>query len=290
MKRNQKVMWVHILIVILSIIFLVGVGIGSYFVVQNVFDVEESIIQMDEDKQVIAADTTIDSQAINLIYEINNDKIVKVLIEILNSETCNIDYITMPGNTELELSADIEKKLEKYNIDVEEQSIRLDELTKYYDSNAFQFGQLIIGDVLGIDISYYTVMPKSTFVKYFVADDRTFYLGNKKYEYEMQVLSETFITKLKQFDLQLDKLIDDSYGDLISSLNVNNKKKYIPIFEKADVDKVYNWHIIGEEVYGAYVIDEKLNGKMISNVINNKARYKYTQEEYNNAVQKKLNK
>lgn len=290
MKQNQKIMWIHVLIVILSIIFLAGVGIGSYVLIQNLFKAETSVMEIDEDEQLIAVDATIDNQAVNLIYEVHNNKIIQVLIEIFNSDIKNIDYITMPGNTELGLSADVEKKLEKYDIDIKENSIRVDELTKEYSNNAFQFGQIIIGDVLDLDISYYTVVEKKDYVKYFVTDDREFYLGKQKYNYEMQVLSETFKTRLRQFDVDLNQIIEDGYRDMLSSLNMNNKKEYVSSFKQVDVDRIYNWHLIGEEVYGRFVIDKDNTDKLVKAILDNKTKYKYTQEEYNRNMAEKLSK
>lgn len=290
MKQNHKIMWIHVLITILSIVFLVGVGIGSYVLIQNVFKAESSIMEVDNDKQLIAVDATKDSQAVNLIYEVHNNKIVQVLIEVLNSDIHNMDYISVPGNTQLKLSADVEKKLEKYDVVIKENSIRVDELTKHYSNNAFQFGQIIIGDVLELDVSYYTVIEKKDYVKYFVTDDREFYLGNKKYSYEMQVLSETFKTKLRQFDVDLNQIIEDAYRDMLSNLHINNKKDYISRFEQIDVDKIYNWHLIGKEQYGRFVIDEDATGKLIKFVINNKNKYKYVQEEYNSKKAEQLSK
>jgi hypothetical protein len=283
-------MWTHVLVAILSIVFLVGVGIGSYALIQSLFKAETSIMEVDNNKQLIAVDVTKDNQAVNLIYEVHNDKIIQVLIEILNSDIHNMDYISVPGNTDLKLSADVEKKLEKYDIDIKENSIRVDELTKEYSSNAFQFGQIIIGDVLGIDISHYTVIEKEDYVKYFVTDDREFYLGNKKHSYEVQVLSETFKTRLRQFDVDLNQIIEDAYEDMLTNLHINNKKAYISKFEQIDVDKIYNWHLIGKEQYGRFVIDEDGTAKLINFLVNNKNKYKYTQEEYNSRKAEQLRK
>jgi hypothetical protein len=77
---------------------------------------------------------------------------------------------------------------------------------------------------------------------------------------------------------------------LMTNLHINNKKAYISKFEQIDVDKIYNWHLIGKEQYGRFVIDEDGTAKLINFLVNNKNKYKYTQEEYNSRKAEQLRK
>lgn len=290
MKQNHRIMWIHILIILLSLIFLIGVGIGSFVLIQNMFKTDTLTMESLDDEQSIVADIAVDDIAVNLIYEVDDENIIHAVIEIFNSNIGNIDYITIPSNTELIISKKVEKKLEQYHINFNEKSIRLDELIKYFDKDMYQIGQIIMSDVLGVDISYYTVFNKKNFVKYFVEDNSTFYFGKNKYEYELLVFSETFKTKLKQFDVQLEDLMRDSYEEMTSNFNLNNRLKYLPKYEKVDVNNIYNWHIMGEKRNVKFVIDTKSNALLIMSIMSRKEQYKITQTEYNKRCEGKIKK
>ena len=84
MKQNHRIMWIHILIIVLSIIFFVGVGIGSFVLIQNVFKRDENTMETSTDKQKIIADVSVDRIAVNLIYEVDDNKIIRAAVEIFN--------------------------------------------------------------------------------------------------------------------------------------------------------------------------------------------------------------
>ena len=287
MKQNHMIMWIHILIILLSIVFLFGIGIGSFVLIKNMFTTEASSLESSEEQKIIA-DIAVDSVAINVIYKIDEESIEQAVLEIFNSNSGELDYVTIPGNTELSMSNAMLKKLKKCNVLNSKKDIRINELVKCFGNDAYQVGQLLIGDALGVDISYYTAIQTKTFVKYFVEDRETIYVGKKEYEYDIQKFSETFKTKLKQFDLQLEELICNSYNDLNTNFNLNNRLKYIASYNKTDIDKIYNWHIIGKKKYGKFVIDTDSNKTMLSKIISRKVQYKITQEEYNNICKGKI--
>ena len=281
MKQNHRIMWIHILIIVLSIIFFVGVGIGSFVLIQNVFKTDENTMETSTDKQKIIADVSVDRIAVSLIYEVDDNKIIRAAVEIFNSDVGNIDYITIPGNMELTISKKITKKLIRCGIDVNAKSIRLDELIKYFGNDSYQLGQMILGDVLGINISYYTVFNKKNFVKYFVEDDSVYYYGKNKYEFEILVFSETFKTKLKQFDFKLDELIYSSYNEMSTNFNLNNRLKYLEKYDKVDVEKIYFWHVMGKKQYGRFIINKEKNETFMKRILSRKEQYAITQSEYN---------
>lgn len=287
MKQNHRIMWIHILIILLSFVFLIGVGIGSFVLIKNMFETKTSSTESEEG-QTIMADVAVDEIAVNLIYRINRDGIDQAVLEIFNSKSGELDYVTIPGNTELTISKQFANKLKKYNVLCSKKTIRLNELDKYFENNAYQVGQLLIRDVFGIEVSYYTAIQTKVFVKYFVEDSSIIYVGKKQYQYDVQKFSETFKTKLNQFDLQLEQLICDSYNDLDTNFNLNNRLKYVPKYDKTDVDKIYNWHIIGKNKYGKFVIDSKVNSAMLSKIMSRKEQYKITQDEYNSICKGKV--
>lgn len=287
MKQNHRIMWIHILIILLSLIFLIGVGIGSFVLIKNMFETKTVETEAGEEQKIIA-DIALDTVSTNIIYKVDEDCIEQAVLEIFNSNSGELDYVTIPGNTELTISNQLSKRFRKYNILTSKKTVRINELVKYFENDSYQVGQLLIGDTLGIELSYYTAIQTKEFVKYFVEDSEIMYVGKKKYEYDIQEFSETFKTKLKQFDLQLEELISDSYNELNTNFNLNNRLKYLSKYDKTDVDKIYYWHIIGEMKYGKFVIDTKTNTAMLSKIISRKEQYKITQDEYNNICKGKV--
>ena len=130
------------------------------------------------------------------------------------------------------------------------------------------------------DVSSFDNMTESSEVVYKSNIDNS--------SYNIQSFSETFMTKLRQFDLQLEELICDSYNELDTNFNLNNRLKYLSKYDNTDIDKIYYWHIIGEEKYGKFVIDTKTNTAMLSKIISRKEQYKITQDEYNNICKGKV--
>ena len=170
MKEESRMKVRNVLVAVLSIFILIFIGIGCYASVVNLFGVEVREDSSSMEKKVIATDILLDRKVCNLIYSVDrkNQEIDGVILEFFNADTYKLDYVTVPSNLKLVVNNDMLKKLKTYGYKVEK-SISPRKFIEFFgDKDAYQFGQMILEDVLGIKISYYTVFDNDILAKYFV--------------------------------------------------------------------------------------------------------------------------
>ena len=291
MKRENRIMIKHVLITVLSIIMLISTGVGCYIGIVNLFGVEAKLDGSSMDKKVIATDISLDRQVCNLIYSVNTKSgmVEGIILEFFNCDSGKMDYVTVPGNTKLKLSDDLIKELAKYGYGFKDKFLSVRKLIEVFGAdNAFQFGQKVLEDALGIKISYYTVFKSDVITKYFVKTPGTFYLAVdkkvKEFNYDMYELSETYITKTNRVENDITELINQGYKDLKSNFSLNNKLSYLQGYKKAQIELIYYWHVVGKEEYNQFVLDKEVNSKLFKYIRNTKTQYKIAQEEYNKSI------
>ena len=101
----------------------------------------------------------------NLIYVADDkNKITHLMLEICNTKTYNMDYITIPVTTDYTIPSVMYRKLCQVNEEIP-QVIRISKLLQYFEdeSKAYGYGELIFEKMLGTDISYYTVLKQETY-------------------------------------------------------------------------------------------------------------------------------
>lgn len=288
MKSENRMMIKHILIIVLSIVMLISTGIGCYIGIVNLFGVESKLDGSSMDSKVIATDILLDRQVCNLIYSVNTKsyEIDSVVLEFFDSDSGKMDYVTVPNNTRLVISDELFKKITQYGYGLKDKTLSLRKLIEVFGTeNAYQFGQMVLEDVLGIKISYYTVFSNNVIVKYFVKTPGTFYLAVdkkvKEFDYDMYRLSETYITKTNRVENDITELINQGYKDLRSNFSLSNKLSYLQGYKKAQIELIYYWHVVGKEEYNQFILDKEVNAKLFKYIKKTKTQYKIAQEEYN---------
>lgn len=288
MKSENRMMIKHVLIIVLSIVMLISTGIGCYVGIVNLFGVEAKLDGSSMDSKVIATDILLDRQVCNLIYSVNTKsyEIDSVVLEFFDSDSGKMDYVTVPSNTKLVISGELFKKLTQYGYGLKDKVLSLKKLIEVFGTeNAYQFGQMVLEDVLGIKISYYTVFSNNVIVKYFVKTPSTFYLAVdkkvKEFDYDMYKLSETYITKTNRVENDITALINQGYKDLRSNFSLSNKLSYLQGYKKAQIELIYYWHVVGKEEYNQFILDKEVNTKLFKYIRKTKTQYKIAQEEYN---------
>ena len=288
MKSENRMMIKHVLIIVLSIVMLISTGIGCYVGIVNLFGVEVKLDGSSMDSKVIATDILLDRQVCNLIYSVNTKsyEIDSVILEFFDSDSGKMDYVTVPSNTKLVISGELFKKLTQYGYGLKDKVLSLRKLIEVFGTeNAYQFGQMVLEDVLGIKISYYTVFSNNVIVKYFVKTPSTFYLAVdkkvKEFDYDMYKLSETYITKTNRVENDITALINQGYKDLRSNFSLSNKLSYLQGYKKAQIELIYYWHVVGKEEYNQFILDKEVNTKLFKYISKTRTQYKIAQEEYN---------
>lgn len=233
---------------------LVLVGFASYKVSLFYFNERGVSTNSKASKMIqeLYGNVAVEDISKNLIYNVDkkSGKVKGLLLEIFNTNTSNMDYITIPVNTEITISNELYQKLAKAGCEAP-QIIKISAIHKYFSEDTmYEYGELIINDFLGIDISYYTAVEPKAFEKMF---KKTKYQeavpgaeDAKKQTVKVWTLTEDYRAELAALgtDVKLiEEHIDKAYKHCTSNLPARSKKKYIEDYLKWNADNTY-FHII----------------------------------------------
>ena len=318
MKKNNvvKVFFISLLKSILFIIILLVTGFASYKISYTILsDNGGNIGTSKGDIADIIEDAQTDEVSRNLIYVCNGDRITNLMLEICNTKTNNMDYITIPVRTEYTIPTTMYQKLCTVNQEIP-QIIRIGRIKTYFANNddAFGYGELIIEKMLGIKISYYTVLDQETYNSHYArkrvrvrfkpeegtvtatpAPDGT--VPEVQYirvPQRISVASSTYINQLKDINGDQEKIaeyIKEQYERVESNLTVYNKIGYIECYEKMNVDYFHYWGIPGMYNGKVFSVDTKAAKSFLNKLADNTASYTEPQENSSvSAVSKNKNR
>lgn len=305
MKKNNvvKVFFISLLKSILFIIILLVVGFASYKISYTILsDNGGNIGTKRGDIADIIEDAQTDEISRNLIYVCNGDRITNLMVEICNTKTNNMDYITIPVVTEYTIPTTMYQKLCTVNEEIP-QIIRIGKIKTYFANNedAFGYGELIIEKMLGIKISYYTVLDQETYNSHYTrkrvrvrfkqdVDQETAAPGpdgtvpqtqTVRVPQNISVASNTYINQLKDINGDQEKIaeyIKDQYERVESNLTVYNKIGYIECYEKMNSSYFHYWGIPGTYNGKIFTIDTKAAKSFLNKLANNTTSYTEPQE------------
>lgn len=280
MKKNAvKFFFKSLLKSILVIMSILAVGFISYKVSYEYLSrqLEEGKLDVQEKElESILDQAKTDEISKNLIYVINDkQKITHMMLEICNTNTNNMDYITIPVNTDYTIPAKMYQKLCVVDEEIP-QIVRLSMLRKYFadmkDSEAYGYAELIMEKLLKTDISYFTVITEDIYELHYQKQKMTTQYtkvqdssvqtaspdgSSKPQNYsasvtmKVTVLSDSFTNQLNDLAGDESKImayIKDQYGQdgVQSNLTVYNKIGYIEAYMKMDSSLYHYWGLPGE--------------------------------------------
>lgn len=260
------------------VILMMLVGIASYKFTMKYYEV-----YADEEKGSniidIVGDITADEVSRNIIYSVDtaSSKIEAVVIEVLNTMTGNLDYITLPDNFQMEINNDIYQRLYAAGVDVP-QVMRISQLNKYFaDDTSYEYGILLLENSLGIDIGYYTAMPSDMFRSVFAMDSST---GCYK-------LTDTVIAEAASVaDVNaMEKFIKDKCEGYTTNIKVKSKIKYAECYKNVNPELIYYHVFPGQETDGAFTVDTKETKTLYSQILGD-AKHEVAQTEVKNISSK----
>lgn len=255
----------------LKSIFIIGffllVGFGSYSLTMFYYSFEGVPTSSRASKLIreMVSDGSVDEVSKNLIFSVDNEtgEIKELVIEIVNTFTNNIDYITVPTNTQFTLSNELYQKIFAVNSEIP-QIIQLSRLKEYFDEDyVYVYGILMVEDLLEVDISYYTSMSKDYFNTIFEDD------GNREVlleEYKNMVASINTEEAAKEY-------IKKYYKEITSNLSIRNKQSYINTYLQVDPEYIYFHSLIGEQRSNSFIVDTDASSQMIAEIISNDNTY-----------------
>lgn len=315
MKKNAVMFFFKSLLKsILVIVSILAVGVISYKVSYEYLSKQLEAGKLDvqeKELETILDQAKTDEISKNLIYVVNDkQKITHMLLEICNTKTYNMDYITIPVNTDYTIPAKMYQKLCVVDEEIP-QIVRLSKLRKYFadleDAQAYGYAELIMEKMLKTDISYFTVISQDIYDLHYQEQEMTTQYTKvlagtskqaaaspdataKSQNYsssvtmKVAVLSESFTNQLDDLgddEAKIMSYIKEQYKQdgMQSNLTVYNKIGYIEAYMKMKTSLYRYWGLPGEYSGKLFRIDMASAAKFIKKLENNTETYTEPQSQ-----------
>lgn len=259
-------------------LLLISVAFISYKVTMVYYRITDAPIENKLDTVIkdIVNDVQIDEISKNLIYSVNNEtgEVQNVVLEIFNSETANLDYITIPGNMQFTISNEMYQRLCVANPDAP-QIIKISDIGSYFKKDqVYNYGSIIIEDLLDVDISYYTTMNNENFNTIFEAMDKD------SETCSILRFTDDFKHKISELNSEEDikEFVTYIYKSIDSNLTLKNKLKYLAAYQQIRPEYIYYHGIYGIDNGSVFEPDVGATNEEIHEIINHEV-YTSTQSE-----------
>lgn len=323
MKKNAVLFFFKSLLKsILVIVSILVVGVISYKVSYQYLSkqLEEGKLDVQEKElESILDQAKTDEISKNLIYVVNDKQMIThMMLEICNTKTNNMDYITIPTNADYTIPAKMYQKLCVVDEEIP-QIVRLSKLRRYFsdleDAEAYGYAELIMEKLLKTDISYFTVISQGIYDLHYQEQKMTTQYakvldgsgqsasaspspGEQAQQYnssvtmKVTVLSDSFTNQLKDIagdETKIMAYIKDQYNQdgIQSNLTVYNKIGYIESYMKMDSSLYHYWALPGEYNGKLFTVDTASASKFISDIENVTETYTTPQSEEKSVPAKK---
>lgn len=261
---------------LIILLLLLGAAVLSYQAVMHFFHIPDNgavkpLEEEAEPEEITKA--SIDDVSKNLIYSVDGEsgEIDKLLLEIFHCGNKKLYYITIPGKTQFTMSDTLYQKLILVNPAVP-QIMKYSSLTKYFPKETvYEYGILLLEELLGIKVSYYTVIPKNIYDTIFMTEDISTAVSpadvsqTEVREYPREMFREdyaTFLTTL-QTEEELAYYIEEIYPSFTSNITLEEKMNYLDSYCKTPIRNIFFELIAGDDENSAYIIDTAGTGKQL---------------------------
>lgn len=250
---------------------LLGVVVVSYKVAMSFLKTPESalVAYKEESDQETVTKASVDEISKNLIYGYDEEtgEITNLLLEIFHSGKKEITYITIPLRTQFTVSDTLYKELVLLHPAIP-QMFKLTVLPEYFEEDIlFDYGELLVEDLLEIDISYYTVIPKSQydaiFTPYMEKDEDS----EDKLPYEVFSKEYKKFLKTIQTEEELSAYLEEIYPFLRSNLPLKDKLSYLESYSNTSLADISFELIEGYNRNSGYIINRDLARRQLAELM-----------------------
>jgi hypothetical protein len=285
------------------VLILITVGASTYIVVTQFLNIPApgAAEAFKQKEQVSITEAKVEDISKNLIYCVDEKtgEINKILLEIFHCGNKKLTYLTIPVRTQFTMTNTLYQELVPVNPAIP-QIIKLSGITKYFDETSqYEYGVLLIEDLLKIKVSYYTVIGQSVYETMFVTEEIE---TAKEAEQEVktsdgqepdgqeeadrdetqsetqaaaprsvprEVFSEDYITFLHTLNTAeaISNYIEDSYSSLQSNLTVTQKMNYLDGYSQTPIENVSFEVICGANQNSAYILDKEKTSLQIADYV-----------------------
>ncbi len=205
-------------------------------------------------------------------YDKKSDEITKMVLEILNSNSRELTYITIPVRTQITLSDFLYRKIKLDDPKIP-QLLKLSTITKYLDEDkAYEDEVLIVEELLNININYYTAMSTKNFEKIFTERNQ------KQSDNYNSVPMETFNSEFKSIVYsfnsrkKIENYIKDIYENVKSNFPLEDKLKLIDSYTQVPLNEIKFDLIKGNNLNSAYIIDNGHAAQQLQKLIDDNSK------------------
>lgn len=262
-KSAGKVFTIQFVKSLLFIVFFIGIIIVSYRVIMHYYGVNElnvtSTISPADNLPLSMITARVDVVSKHLIFCADEDtgEIKKLVLEIFNSEAHSMVYITIPIKTQFTLSDSLYRELVLIKPSMP-QFLKISAISGYFSKESiYEYGLLMIEDLLDIQVSYYSVVPEGLYETVF----ETAYKG--------EIFSDSFLEFLHTIKTETDlrNYIEDKYTQIDSNLTLEDKLNYIEGYLYLPYGNVLFDVIAGEDSNSIYTVDKLMAAKQIEGYV-----------------------
>lgn len=261
----------------LFMFFVFSIGILSYQSVMHYLhipnELPESPAESIKEAKIIT-EATIDDISKNLIYSVDekSGKLDKLLMEIFHCGNREMYYITIPLRTQFTMSDSLYKKLILVQPAIP-QMIKLSNIKKYFpEETVYEYGVLLVEDLLDLKLSYYTVVPAKTYKTMFVTEKLV--PGQEdgqevERDYPREIFSKKYDKSLRTLKTAEDvsNHIEELYLSVTSNLSLDGKMNYLDSYCRTPRSNIFFEVIAGEDNNSAYRVNEDLAIEQINRML-----------------------
>lgn len=219
--------------------------------------------------EYFGSDEVIGQISKNLILSQNTKGEIKhIILGIFNPITGNLDYVTIPIDSQFTISNELYEKLCNAGSDAP-QIIRLKDVDQYFSGTAlYGYMVVLLEDMLDMDIGYYTAISKKRFEKVFAEtvtqDGQVIY-----------TISQNFLEETKKItDVEgLEAFLKAEAEDYKSSLSLQGKYKYVPDYLGVTVDCIYAHGLCGTKKADCFEVNVEESKALIIGIEDNPMPY-----------------
>lgn len=268
---------------------LLTAGVVGYQSTMKLWMVEEQkpvVVRAPEPTPVPITTASVDDISKNLIfcYDSDTNTISKLVLEVFHCEKKQLTYITIPMNTQFTVSDQLYEKLILYQPSIP-QMIRLSTITRYLEASVlFDCVTLMVEDLLGLPVSYYTVLPAQLYQTVF--EEKRIISGTTAEELlsqksvqkkdkavsgkngasdpdqpeeflEAEVFTKEYLTFLGTLDHEeeIEAYIEEVYTAVTSNLSVFDKMNYLDSYSATSLNDVAFTRIAGEDKNSGFAVE-----------------------------------
>lgn len=264
-------------------IILIGVGVASYKLTTYYYKITEKEVSAEDKDAVkdIVDDVKIDRVSKNLIYHVDSKtgEIKHLILEIFSMDTYNLDYITIPVNTEFAMSNELYQRIYANHSDVP-QIVKISNMSEYFSKDTkYSYGALLIEDLLGVDISYYTVLEDTVYNQVFTEDSLS-QMDTEKEAERKQIFTDDFYDEMEHLtdEALIIDYLESFYKKIESNLTIKNKLKYAASYVFVNKDYIHFYIIPGTAKESNFTVSIE-EAKSLLQEIEKREAYTTSQED-----------